>query len=104
MQNKKHKTTREFYDKYEAMKKDLHISLLPKMAASAPEFFGRNLDELREEYLVDPNLNQIRLQRFDAIYVPRKFNGFVISLAENVCLYKHCLIYEILGLEPEFID
>jgi hypothetical protein len=104
------KTTKEFYEKYEAMKKRLHIYMTTGTALFADtlkHFYIADISELLTMYEADKNLNNIPLRYFDSLYYtlhmyhPKEAPG---SLSENTCLYKHCLIYDVLGAEPEFTD
>ena len=87
-----HKTTREHYNKYEAMRKAAHVTLV------GSTLFGTR-EQLQVAYDLDPALNSIPLRRFDALYRCR-WSGF--SLCENTCMYKHCIIYDVLQMTPEF--
>lgn len=98
----KHKTTREHYEKYQAMKIRLGVSY------DGSTLFGSK-KHLIELYKEDPLLNNISLYRFDGMYgylrsaaIQAGYKCF--SMAENTCLAKHCLIYEVIGAEPEFTD
>jgi len=94
----KHKTARAHYEKYRGMAKRTGVSLLKSTA------FGTK-EQLERLYKADPLLNNIPLYRFDAYFVfaPR-IDGGPVSLAENTCMYKHLLIYEVLGCVPEFVE
>jgi hypothetical protein len=61
-------------------------------------------EELLRKYQADKNLNNISLARFDRLYysLSPTARKEVRCLAENTCLYKHLIIYEVLGIEPEF--
>ena len=91
-----HQTTREHFEKYHHMAEAAHVSLASCMA------FGTK-QEIVELHRADPILNNIPLYRFD-VYFPytRRLPGGPRSLAENTCLYKHLLVYEVLGCVPEF--
>lgn len=95
----KNKTTREFYDKYAKMVKDAHISL------KGSKTFGTK-EELFQKYKKDPHLNNIPLRKFESLYYSLlpSARKFVRSPAENTCLFKHLIIYEVLGMGPEFVE
>lgn len=96
----KHKTKIEFYEKYKRLAEINGVSL--KRSSIFPQ-----KDELMELYLQDKHLNNISLYIFDILYsAGRRYHPktWPVSLAENTCMYKHLLIYEILELEPEFVD
>lgn len=96
----KHKTKREFYEKYKKLAEINHVSL-KKSAIFPPK------DELMKLYLQDKHLNNLSLNIFDRLFIAGRMyhpKTWPVSLAENTCMYKHLLIYEILGLEPEFVD
>jgi hypothetical protein len=97
----KNKTTKEHYDKYQALAQRLGV----KFDADTLRFFGvASVEKLRELFQADPLLNNIPLRRFDNW--TESFNlynrGARLTLAEGCCLAKHCLIYQVLGVEPEF--
>lgn len=95
------KTTRKHYEEFRDMAKKAGITL------KGAERFGTK-EELAKKFLDDPWLNNINMYTaFDPLYphmLPKMhrlgYKGF--SLADNVCLYKHLIIYEILECEPEF--
>jgi hypothetical protein len=68
-------------------------------------------ERLLKLFQEDEHLNNIPLEVFDA-YFPvlkmyhreevKKFGPD--SFAENCCMYKHALIYQVIGAEPEFTD
>ena len=95
----KHQTTRQHYYKYKEMAKKLGVTL--KHSEFYESYFGSK-KKLLELYKEDPNLNNIPLSKFDRLHISHHRSG--ISLAENTCMYKHLIFYEILELEPEFID
>ena len=90
-------TTREHYEKYKAMVEKAGVDL-----SDSSQF---NKEDMAEAYAKDKHLNTIPLVVFDTYYhhMQRHFPaGF--SLAENCCLYKHAIVYGVLGLEPAFVD
>lgn len=100
----KNKTSKEFYDKYEKMNRQIVIGTLNESIARIIEKVG-GIDGLRKKYEEDKNLNNIKMSCFDCYYPGvRKIlveENPCFSLAENVCLYKHVLIYDVLKMEPE---
>lgn len=96
----KHKTSRSHYEKYAKLKEDCGISY----KESSP--FGTK-EDLTELYKRDPLLNCISLPSIDAYYgtygqLARRAGHLSFSLAENTCLVKHCLIYDVIEAEPDF--
>jgi hypothetical protein len=90
-----HETTREHYEKYQKMAEKFELSLKGSYWPSK-----RRLVEL---YMEDKHLNNISLSRFDRFFeLTRTVKGGPKSLAENVCMYKHQLLYGVLGLTPKF--
>lgn len=94
------KTSKAHYDKY----RDLAQRLGIKFNAESPRIFGVSIEKLRELFEADPLLNNIPLRRFDNWTETVKFynRNARLSLAEGCCLAKHLLIYQVLGIEPEF--
>ncbi len=92
-----HKTSRAFYEKFEAMKKAAHVTLV------GSTLFGTR-EELQAKYALSPALTNIARYRFDVFYGFHQHKGVVNSLADNLCMYKHCILYEVLGLTPDFTD
>lgn len=90
----KNYTTKEHYEKYQRMAKTAGVSLKDN------NYFPTK-ERLLELYQEDQNLNSISLYRFDRLFNPCTPN-FPRTLAENVCMYKHLLIYEVLECEPVF--
>ena len=95
------KTTRQHYEKYRDMAKATGVTLKDCKA------FGSKA-QLERKFDADPLLNNIPLRKFDVYFSwvrrsRRNPNG-PMSLAENCCLYKHLLTYEIIGAVPEFTD
>lgn len=95
----KNKTTRQHYEKYDAMMKAVGLTLI---GARTEEFEPEHVAKC---YAKDVHLNNIDLEVFDRYYFwMREKKGGPKSMADNVCMYKHALIYEVLGCEPEFTD
>ena len=92
----KNKTTREHFEKYKNLK------LLIGVSFRDCDSFGTK-EELTELFKEDPNLNQISLHRFEAFQPFYNKRLHPVTLSECVCLIKYCLIYEIIGAEPEFV-
>jgi len=92
------KTTKAHYEKYRDMAKRARITLLGSTS------FGTK-ERLERLYRADPLLNNIPLYRFDRYYFrTRRIDGGPRSLAENVCMYKHLLTYEVLECTPVFVE
>lgn len=98
------RTTHQHYEKYQAMLENLHINLIGSKCFPSK-------DRLVELFILDPALNNILLKKFDGFYPSlRMYQRDKVkefgphSLAENTCLYKHALIYQVIGAEPEFTD
>lgn len=97
----KHKTTREHYYKYKRMveRNGVNIEGSPLVERY----------DVKALYLEDPNLNNIPLKIFDGYWYGwwasnRNPEIGPNSPAECVCMYKHALIFDYLGVEPEFVD
>ena len=91
-----HQTTKRHYEKYRDMAERACITLRDSTS------FGTK-ERLERLYKADPLLNNIPLYRFDGYYYwTRQIDGGPESLAENLCMYKHLLVYEVLGCVPEF--
>ena len=93
----RNKTTIEHYHKYQRIKKNLGVSFKGSI------LFGSK-ESLVKMFIKDNNLNQIPLHNFDSMFFIYNKKGGCKSLAECTCFIKHCLIYDIIGAEPEFID
>lgn len=95
-------TTREHYDKYDTLVKKLGINF-PGGRCGA---LGISTGELRDLFLVDPSLNNIPMEKWDAwakgvrLYQKEKCQG--LSLADLVGALKHAVIYKLLKVEPNF--
>lgn len=89
----------EHYNKYEQLRKELHV----RFDENSLRFFNvENVDILRQHYNNDRALNTIPLRYFDAyaaIFIVRTTKRTVYT-HELVCMAKHCLIYDVLGIEP----
>lgn len=110
----KHPTTRSHYEKYENLRKNMGVKL-DADSLRMFDLFEPTVDWLAVLYVYDDGLlNRIPLKVFDGFYYIMRgrlkaslretkwAESVGYSLAENTCLYKHCLIYQVLGLEPEF--
>jgi hypothetical protein len=98
----KHETTRAHYEKYRSLAVLLGVRLDPAKGVGV-----YTTEELRAMYRADPALNQMTLRWFDFNYSTLRMNPKcprTFSLAENVCLYKHLIIYQLLEAKPEFTD
>ena len=89
------KTTRQHYEKYKELAQKAGVSL-----KDCKSFGGKK--KLTRLFLEDENLNQFPLQKFDVYFSFHLRTLKRFSLAENTCMYKHLLIYEVIGAIPEF--
>ena len=94
-------TTRKHYEKYAALAKKRGVTL-----DGLDQFLGRDKDTWTALWKKDPNLNNVRLREWDGAGI-----GLVAlhgwggnSQAELVCLYKHLVTYQIIGVSPEFTE
>lgn len=99
-------TTKEHYEKYEAMyhaQTALGFDLIGQCMGIIPlvDTVEGPVDSLREYFKEDPILNNIPLAVFDGCFHSNR-NKVINSLAYNVCVLKHTMIYKILKCEPEF--
>ena len=100
IKGEKHKTTRAHFEKYEAMKKAAGVTLVGTTSRCA---FG-TVEEIEAAYRLDPTFcRSYSFDDFDRFFYLHK-RDVVTSLAENLCMYKHYMLYEVLGLVPEFTD
>lgn len=87
-------TTRAHYEKYRKMVLDNYRDL--------PNLSGKG--KLTELFKEDHLLNNIPLVEFDRLYKSWATKTGPKSLAENVCMYKHYIIYFVIGAKPLFTD
>ena len=90
-----HKASKSHYEKYRDMAKSAGVSFKRDKKP-----MGYTRDELIELYKKDQHLNNIPLRKFDAM--TNMLNAYHVvkrTLAEGVCLYKHLLIYEVIGAQ-----
>ena len=94
-------TTKEHYEKFRDMAEKAGITL---KRLSKP--LGYSVEELRKLYIEDNNLNNIQLVELDSFYLclPSHTRKIITNLADNCCVYKHLLIYEVLEVVPVFTD
>jgi len=89
----------EWWNKYAKMARERGISI-----TNLGLFGLRSVNDLREKYEEDPNLNNIPLVYFDR--VTEAYNAFnpqhPLSLADGCNLYKFLLVHEVLGINPAF--
>lgn len=97
----KNKTSRGHYQKYENIAKYMGLDISYNLASKA---FGYSRTSLKKEYQKDVNLNFIPLRNFDIEYRSLADKNMPQSLAENVCVHKHCLIYYFMKIKPEYND
>lgn len=99
-------TTFDHFVKYEQLRRKLNVSLLESKSFSPQVFNDRTVEEWTIAFKFDRNLNgnNIKPTDFDWAwhYHAGKVSGY--SLAENCCLYKHCIIYQMVGAVPVFDD
>ena len=95
----KDKTTKEHFEKYEAMAKYCELYEKYSLASKA---YGYSRTALKKLYKVDNNLNFIPLTAFDVNYRTHADKNMPQSMAENVCMQKHALLYYFMELKPEF--
>ena len=94
-------TTVKHFTKYEQMRRKLHISL-----AGTSQFLGRSVRDWAIAFRFDKNLNGngIRLVEFDNLYPMHLRDGSPrpagYSLADNVCVYKHAITYQMIKAAP----
>jgi hypothetical protein len=96
--------SKEHYDKYAAM------------SANAPTLTGavvlgqvgcRDIEELTQLAVKDHLLNDIPLGRFDAYHwanTQRFGKGSKLWILDNICLMKHILLFQVLGVTPVFLS
>lgn len=92
--------TREHYEKYERLSEPVPTELTDDL-----------YEDLQYLYCIDEHLNNIPLSRFDGKFtiirlLVHKANLTPhggLSLAENVCILKHILIFRVLGKEAPLI-
>jgi len=101
MKNLTKKTTKEHYEKFRDMAIGAEITL-----KRLPKPLGYSVEELRKLYIEDNNLNNIPLIELDSFYLclPSYTRKIITNMADNCCVYKHLLIYEVLGATPIFTD
>lgn len=93
---------RSHYDKYSAMAKVRGVTL----SEDSLRFFGlSSVEQLACLFVKDRHLNNISMARFDSLTA--SYNAMRpqsrLTLAEGCCLYKHLLIYVVLGVQPIFV-
>lgn len=97
--------TREHYEKYERLSEPIPTKLTNDLHRNLST--GRHIDNLAYLYGIDEHLNNIPLIRFDAkfsvvrllIHKARLTPHGGLSLAENVYILKHILIFRVLEKE-----
>ena len=94
-------TTVRIYNKYRDMAEKAGISF-----SRNDKYFGYTKQELLALYIKDNYLNNISLESFDSMYrvLPAYTRGVITNLADNTCVWKHLLIYEVLGIAPIFVE
>ena len=101
MERLEHKTTEMIYNKYRDMAVLAGITF-----KNSNTYMGFTKEQLLNLYIEDNFLNNIALRDFDCIYLylPLHTKKIIKCLADNVCLYKHLLTYEVLGATPIFVE
>ena len=101
MKNLTKNTTKKHYEKFRDMAKVAGLTY-----RNSNTYMGFTKTQLLELYLQDNNLNNIPLRDFDCIYLhlPSYTRKIITNLADNCCVYKHLLIYEVLETTPIFTD
>ena len=91
-------STRRHYEKYEELSKKLNVTVHEDYLQSA--FDVKNKKHLLLLFTEDPDLNNIPLHIFDNLYFYLRSirRDMGISMAECCFLYKHLLIYHVLGI------
>ena len=95
-----HKTTKEHYGKFKGMAKIAGITF-----KNSTEPLGYDKKRLLELYIEDEHLNNIPLHVFDSyysFYISASTKKYIKSSADNTCVLKHLIIYEVLGATPHF--
>ena len=93
-------TAKQHYEKYNALAAELGVTL-KHLAEST--FLGYTVGQLRVAFSQDPYLNNIPLRTWDNMaYAFLATGGRGLSLGEVVCLYKHLVIYDLIGATPDF--
>ena len=97
-----HETTQAHYHKYEDMSKKCRVFLDERSTI----LFGiKSVERLRDMFELDSGLRSINPDRFDGLFAyHEEKEGCPKSKAENANMYKHCLIYHVLKIKPDFTD
>ncbi len=91
-------TSKAHFDKYAAMVVAMNLRVIDY------NFFGTK-KKLTQLFQDNEYLNNIELKRFDAMFpfnASRKIAGGPVSLSDNTSMYKHFLIYHVIGATPIF--
>ena len=113
-----HKTTKEHYEKYRDLAIEARVTLknsrdflgyrnVPCNQSLAGKLDGACFGCWRCKWMIDKALNCVPLHIWDMmVYSHWGLHGrsVVKTLAEGVSMYKHLVVYEIVGAEPEFVD
>jgi len=93
--------TKEHYEKFRDMAEKAGITF-----KGVSEPLGYSVEELRELYIEDNNLNNIPSIGLDSFYLclPSYKRKTITNMGDVCCVYKHLLIYEVLGVVPIFVD
>lgn len=95
------RTTEEHFNKFRDISIKAGISF-----KNSTLYMGFTKDGLLKLYMEDNLLNNIPLQDFDCIYLflPLHVKRIITNPSYNVNVYKHLLIYEVLGAIPIFVE
>lgn len=106
MNNLEHKTTEEHYNKYRDMANSAGIRFNTEDYMGYMGYMGFTKEQLLKLYIEDNLLNNIPLRDFDSFYFFYLLHtkNIITNLADNVCVLKHLLIYEVLEAIPIFVD
>lgn len=97
----KTKTTKEHFDKYSNLVKSLGLEVYNN------SFLGRDKEAMLKCFEQDRHLNNIPLRAWDlmaGLLLRENIQSRALSLAERVCCYKHLVIHNWLGIEPDYIE
>ena len=91
-------TTKEHYEKYQKIADMSGISF-----ENLDRILGYTKSDMILKYKENRHLNNIPLNQWDILASHmRIYYDKPLSLAEKVCLAKHCVVYQFIGAIPEF--
>jgi len=119
-----HRTTKEHYEKYRDLAKRAHVTLLNgngKFLGISNTPCEQALAGARDEtrvgaivgcmgcwlcmYRIDQSLNSVPLKKWDMLvwsFWDCQGRKIITNLGDGICMYKHLVIFEILGATPVF--